>query len=476
MDRKLLMNYFYNILYQLVKIALPIVIVPYTMGHLGASTLGISDFAGNIASWFILFGVLGCNLYGNREIAKVREDRKELSKTFFEILIMQWINMAFACILYVIYVSLTVSADRIIYYLYVFTILASALDITWFFYGVEDFKSASIRNIIVKIIGVIFIFILVKTHADLWKYVLINSFSELFGQFIMFVRLKEYISFVKVDIIEAYRKHIKGTFVLFIPTVAISVYTLLDQTMIGYLTNDTAYVSTYKASQGFVKMFLYFITSIGTVMLPRITNVFYHHGGNKEAQRYVNTTIKLAALLAVPMMCGMIAVAPKFIPWYLPKQPEIITLIQVSAPIILCISLSNVFGTQYLVPTGKNREYTLSVVIGALVNFFANLILIPLMQGVGAAIGSVFAESAVTLVQYHFVKDELHIKLDRSYFIYVMSALIMTVFVVLIGMFMEASLMCNVIQATVGVIIYGIILVISREELSMSVLKKVFKR
>ena len=158
--------------------------------------------------------------------------------------------------------------------------MASAFNITWFFYGVEDFKATSLRNITVKLLGVILIILIVKTPDDLWKFVLINSLSEVFGQLIMFIRLPRYIDRVKVSVIDAYRHHLRGTFALFIPTIASSVYTILDQTMLGYLTSDTAYVSTYKAAQGFINMFLYFITAIGNVMMPRIANVYYRSGDN----------------------------------------------------------------------------------------------------------------------------------------------------------------------------------------------------
>ena len=476
MDKKLISNYIYNILYQLVKIVMPLVIVPYTMGTLGATTLGISDFAGNIASWFILFGVLGVNLYGNREIAKVRDDKIELSKTFFEILMMQVINMGIACVLFALYVFVAVKENQTIYYLYLFTMLASMFDITWFFYGVENFKSASLRNIIVKIIGVACIMLFVKGPEDLWLYVVINSFSEIFGQAIMFVQLKNYISFEKINVIEGYKKHIKQTIVLFIPTIAISVYTLLDQTMLGFLTDDTSNVALYKASQGFVKMFLYFITSIGSVMLPRITNVFYNKGGKEEATRYINITIKIAMLLAIPMMFAMISVPPSFIPWYLPKQPEIITLIQVSSPIVVFISLSNVFGIQYLVPTGRNKEYTQSVVFGACTNFAVNLILIPRLGGIGATIGSVVAELVVTLTQYIYVRKELNINWDASFVKYIISAVVMYFVVTFIGNKLDASILTNVIQALVGASLYGIILLLSKEEMVLKVVKKVLKR
>lgn len=476
MDRKLFTNYIYNILYQIVKICLPIIIVPYTMGHLGETTLGISDFAANIASWFILFGTLGANVYGNRQIARVRDDKAERSKTFFEILYMQLINMAIALVLYIGYTFFFVKENQIIYVLHCLTIISSAFEITWFYYGVENFKTVSIRNIIIKIVGVGLIMLFVKSPADLWLYVVINALTDLFGQIIMYVQLRNYISFVKIDVIKGYFKHIGATFVLFVPTIAISVYTLLDQTMLGFLTDDTGNVALYKAAQGFVKMFLYFITSIGSVMMPRIANLYQKNNDRSEVNRYLNTTFHLAIFLGIPMMVGMITVSPYFIPWYLPEQLSIATLIQYSSPIVLFISISNVFGMQFLVPTGRNKEYSMSVIFGAVVNFFINLILIPKLAGVGAAIGSVCAEFAVMFVQYIFVRKEIEIHALRSFILYTSASIIMGVVVVLIGNLMGASLLCNIVQAGAGLLVYGLLLLIFKEKMLMNFLNKVFRR
>ena len=477
MDKKILSNYIYNILYQLVKIILPLIIVPYTLSVIGEDALGISDFAGNIAQWFIIFGVLGVNLYGNRTIAKVRDNQDELSKTFFEIFTMQVINIGLALFGYLLYIQFAVHENRLIYYLQSLTLVASMFDITWFFYGVEDFKSASLRNILVKIIGVTLIMLLVKGPEYLWLYVIINTCSDIFGQGIMFIQLRKYIRFEKINWIKGYTKHVKATFVLFIPTIAINVYTLLDQTMLGFLSDSVANVTLYKTAQGFVKMFLYFITSIGAVMLPRITNVFYNKGGKEEVERYINTTYKIALYLAIPMTVAMITVSPYFIPWFLPKQPSVALLIQISSPIVLFISMSNVFGTQYLVPTGMNKEYSNSVVLGAVCNFCINLCLIPFLGGVGAAIGSVCAEFAVTFVQYRYIKNEIHVQLkDKNILKYLISSLIMGAVVLLIGMILGASLMTNLIQALAGASIYFCLLYLMKEDFTSSILNKVLKR
>lgn len=476
MDRKLFTNYIYNILYQLVKVVMPIIIVPYTMGHLGETTLGISDFASNIASWFILFGTLGANVYGNRQIARVRDNEEDRSRTFFEIITMQIINMSIALFLYVAYTYFFVKENQIIYVLHCLTIISSAFEITWFYYGVEDFKTVSIRNIIIKIVGVGLIMLFVKSPADLWLYVVINSGTDLLGQVIMYAKLREYIHFVRFNVFKGYMKHIGATFTLFVPTIAISVYTLLDQTMLGFLTDDTANVALYKAAQGFVKMFLYFITSIGSVMMPRIANCYEKSNNSDEVNRYLNTTFHLAIFLAIPMMMAMIVVSPYFIPWYLPEQLTIIPLIQYSSPIVLFISISNVFGMQYLVPTGHNKEYTTSVIAGAVINCIVNLILIPKYAGVGAAIGSVCAEFAVMFVQFLFVRDKIEIHAFKSFLLYVIASIAMSVAVVMIGNIMGPSFLCNVVQALVGTCIYGLILLVTREQMLVTFINKFLRR
>lgn len=491
MDRKLIRNYIYNILYQLVKIVLPLVLLPYTLKHLTAPYLGISDFAGSIMNWFILFGILGVNTYGNREIAKVRNNKADLNRTFFEIFYMQLLDMIVAMIAYYIFIHFTVHENLQIYQLTGLTMIATMLDISWFFFGVEDFKKASIRNIIVKIMGVSLIMLLCKTPDDLWIYVVINAGSELFGQGIMFMQLRQYISFEKVSIKDAYRHHFKATFQLFVPTIAISVYTMLDQTMLGYLYSEE-HVNYYKDAMGFVKMFLYFITSIGTVVMPRVTNEFYNSGnGAEKAQALINTTMRISMMLALPMCFGMMAIAPTFIRWYLPTAPIVADLIEIGCPIIIFISMSNVTGIQYMVPVGMYNRYSASVIAGACINFCCNWMMIPKYGAYGAIVASVIAECSVTLIQYYSIRKKVNINLkNRSYLIYLLGALIMMAAVYLTGLGVQAGftstavigntnhyslvdVVTTFVQIIVGILTYYLVLRLSREDLCMRVLTKI---
>lgn len=478
MDRKILKNYIYNILYQLVKVILPLIVVPYTAHHIGAKTLGIYNFAGTVMNWFILFGILGVNTYGNRQIAKIRDNKEELSRTFLEILAMQMTNMMIAMIAYFVYIQMTVASDSLFFYrLTGCTMFASMLDISWLYYGVEDFKKASIRNIVVKIIGVALIMTFVKSPSDLALYIIINVGSELLGQAIMFAQLKQYIHFTKISLSEAYRHHFKATFQLFVPTIAIAVYTMLDQTMIGYLYSEE-HVTYYFTSMNLIKIFLYFITSIGSVMLPRITNIFYNRNdGTEQTRVLVHSTMKIALLLALPMCFGMMAITPDFISWFIPEWPIVSDLIMIGCPIIIFISMSNVTGIQYMVPTGMYSQYSFSVILGSCINFVCNMMMIPRLGAYGAIVGSLIAEFTVTVTQIIFVRRKLNLHFkDRSYVIYMTGSAVMFGLVYGLGKLLPDSMISTVLQIMTGAAVYFAALLITKEELCVKVLSHVKER
>ena len=476
MDRKILKNYIYNTLYQVVKIILPFILIPYTSSHIGSAALGIYNFAGSVMNWFILFGILGVNTYANRQIAKVRDDVELRNTTFFEIFAMQVCNMLIAMLAYFLFVRFTNPNNAFYWYLTGFTMLATMLDVTWFFYGVEDFKKASIRNIIVKCIGVALIMLLCKTPDDLWKYILINVGSELFGQLIMFSQLRKYLTFQKISLKNAYRNHFKATFQLFVPTIAISVYTMLDQTMVGALYSEE-HVTFYLTSMNIVKMFMLLITSIGAVMLPRVTNVYYNdEDGEKKAEGYIGTTMKISMLLALPIFFGMMAIAETFCSWYIPVWPIIPKLIMLGCPVIILISMSNVTGIQYMVPTGMYNQYSASVIGGSIVNFFINLFLIPRFGAFGAIVGSVIAEAIVTVIQMILIRSRVQFHfLQRSYFIYVLGTALMAGTVYFLTRILPAGPLYTILEVASGALIYGGVLLISREEMVQKAMRTVLK-
>lgn len=466
-------NYIYNLIYQMLTIVLPLITTPYLSRVLGAEAIGIYGYTLSIVTYFVLFGSLGIALYGQREIAYVQNDKEKQSKAFWEIVIIRIITLFIAFITF--YITFCRNGDYSVYYkILILELVANALDISWYFQGIEDFGKTVVRNLVIKTLSLVCIFAFVKTQEDLWKYILIYTSANVLGNITMWFylpKMLEKISFKKLEL----GKHIKPIIALFIPQIAIQIYVVLDKTMIGNITNDMSEVGFYEQAQKIVKTMLLVVTALGTVMSSRIANAFAEQK-KEEVKQYLSQSFKIVWFLGLPAMFGIIAVSAKLVPWFYGEGYEaVIPLINATSPIILAIGLSNVTGTQYLIQTGKQKLFTISVTIGAIVNVILNYILIHLLGTIGAVISSVLAEVSVLLVQLFFIRKEVDIfAIMKSSVKYLISSLIMFVVVLNITNWMQVSILNTCIEASIGVIVYFMLLILLKDEFLMGIINQVW--
>ena len=157
-------NYIYNLIYQVVAIILPIISTPYISKVLGAKNIGIYGYTLSISAYFVLFGTLGMTLYGQREIAYLQKEKEKYSKAFFEIFFLKLLVMSISALLFFFIFVRGNNNYHIYYRILLLELLANAIDVSWFFQGLEEFKKTVIRNLIVKIASVACIFIFVLRH------------------------------------------------------------------------------------------------------------------------------------------------------------------------------------------------------------------------------------------------------------------------------------------------------------------------
>lgn len=401
-------NFLYNIVYQLLVLIIPLITAPYLARVVGVSGIGIYSYTYSIVYYFMLITMLGVNNYGNRSIAKVRDNKEKLSKTFLEIYYFQLIMGIIMLIIYFIYVfTFNVSYKSIALVQSLF-IVSAILDINWFFFGIEAFKKTITRNTFVKLLSVILIFIFVKQKSDLWKYTFIMSGTTILSQIILWGYLPKYITITKVKIVDI-KKHIKPNLVLFIPVIAVSLYKIMDKIMLGAMSNVTE-VGYYENAEKIVNIPLTFITALGTVMLPRVSNILAH-GDKEKVNEYINKSISFVMFLSFAMCFGLIAIGYHFAPIYFgnsfQKAGILIMMLSVTLPFL---SFANVLRTQFLIPSEKDKIYIISVSLGAIVNLIMNLIFIPKYSSIGACIGTIAAEFIVMFYQTMSVRKELDIK------------------------------------------------------------------
>lgn len=446
-------NFIYNTVYQILILILPLITAPYVSRVIGAEGNGIYSYTYSIVQYFVLFAMLGLSNYGNRTIAKCRDDKEKLSKEFFSIYAMQLMTSVLMIILYLGYI--TIFDNR--YYTYaliqIIYLASTCFDITWFFYGLEKFKLTVTRNIIIRVISAICIFVFVKDKDDLVIYTFLMVGSTLISQLSLWPFLKNEIKFVKPKFKEII-KHLKPNFILFIPVIAVSIYKLMDKIMLGNMTN-VQNVAYYEYAERIINIPTSIITALGTVMLPRISNLLAK-GEKNQIKFYMDKSMEYMMFLSIPICLGLIVVAPEFVPIYLGN--EFVTtgsIIQYLAVTLIFVSWANVIRTQYLIPKEKDKIYIISVILGAIVNFVINMILIPRLQTIGASIGTIFAEFTVMFVQTIAVRKELEIK---KYVIYVakflVSAIIMTIIIVGIKYIIDNKYLVVIMQIIIGAMIY----------------------
>lgn len=446
-------NFLYNIVYQILILILPLITIPYVSRVLNADGIGIYSYTYSIISYFMLISMLGINNYGNRVIAKVRDDKEQLSQTFFSIYFIQLFMTILMIICYTLFVFLFVKEYKNIALLQSIYLFSNLFDINWFFFGIEKFKVTITRSTVLKVLSMILIFIFIKSKNDVWLYTLLLSGSTFLSQLLLFPFLKKEIKFMRITFNDV-KKHIRPCLTLFIPVIAVSLYKIMDKIMLGALTNVTE-VGYYEQAEKIITIPIGIVTALGTVMLPRISNLVSK--GNKDSvYRYIKKSMNFMMFLSIPICFGLMAISSDFIQVFLGNNFEKSSfLICYLAITIIFISFANVIRTQYLIPMEKDRVYINSVIIGAIINLVINAILIPKYQSIGACIGTIFAELFVMLYQLIAVRKELPI---IDYLKGVISFLVKSLFmfcVVLLIKRLELFLIIRVLlQITIGSLVY----------------------
>ena len=449
---QLIKNYLYNVFYQLFILIVPLITMPYISRVLGPTGSGINYLTSANTQYFILLGSLGITLYGNRQIAYLRDNKQRVSQAFWEIFLLRCLTTLVALSSFYIFVYFN-HTYQWAYLMQSILIIATALDISWFFMGVENFKVTVSRNVIVKIFSILFIFTLVKTKNDVIIYIFILSLSQLLGNLTLFPYLRHYINWPQWRQLQIWQ-HLRPSLALFLPQVAMQIYLILNKTMVGWLVSVKA-TGFYTYSDNTIRAVLTLGTSLATVMMPRVANTFIH-GDIKQVNKYTQLSFDFASALAVPLMFGIAAVSLKFVPSFLGADySPVAYLMIIETLLILPVTWSSVIGNQYLIPLGRNRTYTNSVLLGALVSIVLNVPLILLFQTQGAMITSVVCEFAVAFYQLHAIRQELPLRvLFNEFWKYLFAGLIMFVIVFYLHLHWKFTLLTFFVEIAAGIFIY----------------------
>ena len=465
-------NYIYNLLQQILSLITPLITIPYVSRVIGAEGLGIYSYTASIVSYFALFAALGTVTYGQREISYVQDDRAKRTQVFWNTEIRCIITTFISLCVYGCFILIQ-EQYRMIYVILAILIIEVALNITWLFAGMEEFGTIVQRNVVIRILNLGFIFLFVKTSDDLPIYVFGLTIVMTLGHLSLWPLLPKYVGKPKFKDLHPF-KDFRVVLSMFIPTIAISIYTVLDKTMIGVLTQNAAENGFYDQSIKISKMALTFVTSLGIVMFPRIGFLF-EKNDQQQIRQFMYRSYRFVGLLGIPLCLGIVGSATNFVPWfYGPGFDRVVPILSILSFLILAIGINNVTGVQYLLPTKRQNTFTQTVLIGAVFNFICNMILIPVYGAVGAAIASVLAELIIAGVQLIIVRKELSfLTIVRNSVKYVISGIMMLTGLEIISRYLQPSIPHTIILVVAGTCIYVTMLFALRDDFFLVNVKKI---
>lgn len=399
---KILKNYFYNLSYQILVVILPIITTPYITRIFNSQELGDYGYYSSIVTYFILLATLGVANYGTKVISG---NRNEISKNFWGIYSLQFSATILSISLYCIFCLCLPFMQNPVAYILGLSLVSKGLDISWLFQGLEDFRKITVRNITVKLVGVTSIFLFVKSENDIYLYVFLLIIFELLGQLSMWIPAREFIGRPHFNI-EYAKCHLKPIIMLFLPQIAISLYVTLDRTMLGALAS-TKDVGIYDQALKLVNILLTLVTSLGSVMLPRVAGLLAS-GDKRAVNKMHEMSFLIYNLVIFPIMAGMLIVNDDFVQFFLGQDfQDARYAIAIMIFRMFFIGWTNIMGIQILIPHNKNREFMISTTAPAIISVGLNLLFLPKLGYIGAAIVSVLTEALVWAIQLYFTRRYL---------------------------------------------------------------------
>ena len=464
-------------LYQILIIILPLITAPYIARVLGPDQSGVYDYTNSIMTYFAMFAALGTASYGVREIARVRDDAAMRSKLFWEIELMTVMTSTVCIIAWFIFIAIT-PHYKVIYLVLTMGLLSTMFDISWFFAGMEQFKYTVTKNAACKLIGVILMFLFVKKEEDLLLYIIIMISSTMIGNLSMWLYVPRFVE--KVDFRTlTFRKHFHETLIYFVPTVATSIYTVLDRTLIGVITKNKAENGFYHYAMQIVNMMKALtFSSLNMVLGSRLSFLFAEKKYDEIKEKIADST-NYILFMGYGICFGVIGVAKRFVPVFLgPGYDRVATMLILMSPIVIIIGISNCLGSQYYTPAGYRKLSAKYIIIGAVVNLLLNLLLIPKYWGYGAITASLIAESVITILYMKNCNGYLRVEtIIKDSWKKIIAGLVMLIVIRALDGIISSDILALLVEIAVGFTVYCAVIVLLRDSFMTDLLMgKVLKK
>lgn len=474
-------NFIFNFISQILTLCIPLITTPYLARVLLEEGNGQYSYSASIVTYFILFANLGFDIYGQRQIAAYQDDKEQKSKVFWELTILKSITTAISLAVFCSIAFIAGFGENYQKLILILSmqIIAVPFDIQFLYRGDEDFATIALRTIVMKVVSLIFIFVFVKNSSQTWLYALIISLSVVGSNAVMWITAYKKIKFVKVKDLKLAR-HIKPTILIFLPTLAVTVYSVFDRTMIGLFAADPDYENgCYEQAYKLNSVALLAVTIISSVMVSRNAHD-YAEGDTEAVRRHLYKASNYVWMTGIPLIVGFAVLSENLSSWFLGsgRYAEVPLLLKIMSVRFVVSGFGEVFGNQLYIAIKKEKFPMIAAFVGAGVNILLNFLLIPKYGAVGAAIATAVCEVLVTgvLVVFVIVRKDLSIlKVLSLCWRYVIAAAVMFVPLFFMNRYLPYAVWSFLAAFAVGCVTYFLTLIALRDKFLIDNLKNLYR-
>lgn len=478
-SKSLGINALLNAIRSALSVVFPLITYPYAFRILHAEGVGKVNYALSIVGYFNLIAALGISTYAVREGAKLRKDKEKLIEFcnhIFSINILTSI-MAYVLLFFCVYNIKALVEYKQLIVLLSLSIGFSTLGVDWINTIYEDFFYVTLRSSAIYMLTLVWLFALVKDQNDVLQYALLTVANSGLICISNWFYCRRYIKVKLTKNIEL-RKHIRPILIIFANSIATTIYVNADITMIGLFSGDY-YVGLYALAVKIYNVIKTMLAAIYSVAIPRIS--FFAGQNDRDNVKKVFTSVCVAlTIILLPAGVGLAVIS---------KEAVIIMsgteyLDSVLTLQILSFSLIGaVFGGLFTyclnIPLGREKINVKATTISALVNVGLNIVIIPIFKHNGAAFTTALAEFLVLFYCWFSCKDlddYIDVNIFKKNLLQSFVGCI-TIFIVslLVKHYWDGIVMRIMFVIILSVMIYGLELVLMKNEIVIQLLQKLRK-
>lgn len=378
-------NFIYNILLTLSTYLAQLVVYPYVSRVLGVDNMGVIGFVNKTIDVFLIFSTLGIQTVGIREIAAVRNNRRELDKVFSSLVSFALISTLVTSIVY-LFAILWITKFNIYSDLFLVglaKLIFSTFLIEWLYQGLENFRYITIRSVCIKLLYVLSVFLFVKTKEHYYVFFVLTTVVVVINSIINWVAARKYVTF-KVSFRNL--KSISG------PLFTFGAYQLLNATFstfnylfLGFLCTKTE-VGYYYTAENFYFILLAVISAFTRVMLPRMSSLLSENKMNEFNAMVVKSFDSVLSVCLPIAIYGVFFAANIIFLFSGAGYEGAVIPLQIMMALVVINAVNQILIIQIATPLRLDKEILIGTAIATVVSLPANYFLSKQFGSIGCAV------------------------------------------------------------------------------------------